>query len=96
MYLIAFDHIVYEPRGGGSWTLPQAMREVYGVGHARVLRMDGTTVVRDAGNATAVQHVPSGRRVRRGSVVARRAVQRELRAYVDAWTEQHRPPVGAR
>jgi hypothetical protein len=65
MYLIQIDHVVYERRGGGSFTLPEAMREVYGVGNARVLREDGTEVIRAAGSSYAVTHVPSGRTVLR-------------------------------
>ena len=65
MYLIQIDHIVYERRDGGAFTLPEAMREVYGVNNARVLREDGTEVIRHAGSSYAVTHVPSARTVRR-------------------------------
>jgi hypothetical protein len=70
MYLVQVDHVVYERKGGGTFTLPEAMREVRGVGYARVLRADLTVVVSDAGSTAAVLHVPSGR------VVHRRAVRR--------------------
>ena len=65
MYLIQIDHIVYRRRDGGAFTLPEAMNQVYGVGNARVLREDGTEVIRQAGSSYAVQHVPSGRTVLR-------------------------------
>lgn len=68
MYLIAVDHLVYERKGGQPFTLVEAMREVYGCAHAHVLRLDGTLVVLDAGNAHAMVHVPSGRPVRRRKV----------------------------
>lgn len=65
MYLIQLGPITYERAGGGMFTLPDAMREVYGVGYARVLREDGTVVVTDAGSTAAVRHAPSGRIVHR-------------------------------
>lgn len=64
MYLIKLGPVTYERRGGGGFTLPEAMRELRGVGHASVLRLDGTTVVRNAGSDWQVEHVPSGRTVR--------------------------------
>jgi hypothetical protein len=66
VYLIQIDHIVYEKRGGASFTLPEAMRALYGTGNARVLREDGTVVVSHAGSAYSVTHEPSAKVVRRG------------------------------
>jgi hypothetical protein len=65
MYLIKIDHLIYVRRGGGLFTLPEAMREVYGVRGAQVLRADGTVAVRDAGSSVEVTHAPTGRVVRR-------------------------------
>jgi len=65
MYLIQIDHIIYERKGGGLFTLPDAMREVYGVGGARILREDGTVAVLSAGSAYAVEHLPTWRTVTR-------------------------------
>lgn len=61
MYLIQLGPIVYERR----YTLVDAMREVYGVGQARVLRMDFTPVVTNAGSSVEVTYAPTGRRVPR-------------------------------
>lgn len=66
MYLIQIDHIVYERKGGGTFTLPEAMREVRGFRNARVLRDDAqqTVVVRDAGSTEKPwTHVPTGRKI---------------------------------
>lgn len=68
MYLIKLGPIVYGRRDGSAFTLPEALRAVYGVGEATVLREDGTPVVARAGSAYAVTHVPTGREVRRRSV----------------------------
>lgn len=57
MYLIQLGPVVYERRGGGGFTLPEALREVYGVGWATILRQDGTVAVADAGSATTLRHV---------------------------------------
>lgn len=67
MYLIQLGPVTYEPKGGGSWSLPEALREVYGVGNARILRTDGTVAVSSAGSSTVLIHQPSGRRVYRRS-----------------------------
>ena len=61
MYLIQLGPVTY----ARPYTLPDALAELYGVGDARILRTDGTVVVRSAGSAYAVDHVPSGRTVRR-------------------------------
>lgn len=64
-YLVKLDGVTYEPKGapGGAFTLVDAMREVYGVGGAQVVRLDGTVAVDRAGSATEVVHVlPDGRR----------------------------------
>lgn len=63
MYMIRIDHIVYVQRNGQLFTLPEAMRQVYGVGNAAVLREDGTVVVNRAGSSYAVEHVPTGRTI---------------------------------
>ncbi len=71
-YAFALGPVIYTGPGkdGAELTLVRAIREVYGVGQARVLRLaaDGTwvTVVRSAGSIDNVEHVPSGRIVRRG------------------------------
>lgn len=71
MYRIQVDHRIYERRGGGTFTLPEAMRELYGCGNARVLRADGTVAVANAGAAYAVVHAPTGRTVVRRRVRGR-------------------------
>ncbi len=65
MYLIEIDGFEYRPRGGEGFTLTEAMRELYGVAHARVLRIDGTPVVAQAGSASQIVYLPTGRTVRR-------------------------------
>lgn len=65
MYLIRVDHITYERRGGGTFTLVEAMRELLGVRNAQVLREDGTLAVDRAGSTTQVVHAPTGRIVTR-------------------------------
>jgi hypothetical protein len=65
VYLIKLGPVTYEKRGGDTFTLPEAMSEVHGTGQAQILRTDGTVVVNGAGSDYAVQHVPSGRTVRR-------------------------------
>lgn len=69
MYLIAIDHVIYERKGGGTFTLPDALRELRGVAGARILRLDGTVAVRRAGSDYAVEH-SSGRTVIRRKVRA--------------------------
>lgn len=66
MYLIAIGPNTYEPRDGRpGFTLVEALREVCGTGGARVLRLDGTVVVRDAGSTVAPwTHAPTGRTIR--------------------------------
>jgi hypothetical protein len=68
MYLVQVDHVIYERRGGGSFTLVEALRELRGTRHARILREDGSPVVDRAGSDSAVLHVATGREVRRRSV----------------------------
>lgn len=65
MYLIQMGPVVYERRGGGTFTLVEAMREVYGVADTRILRTDGTVVVRRAGSSYAVEYAPRGITLRR-------------------------------
>lgn len=73
-YALAFGPVIYTGPGkdGQPLTLVTAMREAYGVGQARILRLaaDGTwtTVVRSAGSIDNVEHVPSGRAVYRRKV----------------------------
>ena len=50
---------------GAAFSLTEALRELYGVGHAGILRVDGTVVVDRAGSSSQVVHVPTGRTVRR-------------------------------
>ncbi|MFG1872119.1 hypothetical protein [Micromonospora arborensis] len=61
MYLIQLGPVVH----GRRYTLVGAMREVYGVGQAQVLRMDFTPVVTNAGSSYAVTHAPTGRVITR-------------------------------
>ena len=68
MYRIALGPITYSKRGGVPFTLPEAMRELRGCGGARIVRLDGTVAVRNAGSDYAVQHAPTGRTVRRRTV----------------------------
>ncbi len=65
MYLIRLDGTTYERKGGGTFTLVEAMQELHGCRGASVLREDGTLVVRNAGStASPWEHVPSGRQIR--------------------------------
>ncbi len=81
-YAFQIDHVIYEGPGkdGSPLTLVRAMREVYGVGNARVLRLDADgdyrVVVRNAGSSVEVQHAPSGRLLRR------RLTERARRAWL--------------
>jgi hypothetical protein len=62
-FFIKLGPVTYERKGGGGWTLPEALAQVHGVGHARILRADGTVAVDDAGSDCAVTLVePDGRR----------------------------------
>ena len=63
MYLIQIDHIVYGQRDGSAFTLPEAMRAVYGCGNARVIRENGAVVVNRAGSSYAVEYAPTGRTI---------------------------------
>jgi hypothetical protein len=74
-YLIQLGPVTYEPKGGGTFTLTEALSQVLGVRNARILREDGTVAVEDAGSSYAVTHVtPEGRRRR----VRRRLTRRAL------------------
>jgi len=68
VYRIALGPITYSKRGGEPFTLPEAIRELHGCGQARIVRLDGTIAVRNAGSDYAVQHAPTGRLVRRRPV----------------------------
>lgn len=58
MYLIELGPVIYEPKGGGTFTLPEALDELRGVRAARILRADDLTVaVLDAGDVAHVTHV---------------------------------------
>ena len=59
--------IIFEPKGGGTFTLVQAMREVYGMRGVRIVRADAalTPVVESPGSDMQFTHVPSGRVIRR-------------------------------
>lgn len=58
MYLLELGPIIYEPKGGGTFTLPQALDEVRGVRGARILRADDLTIaVFDAGDIAQMTHV---------------------------------------
>lgn len=73
-YAFSMGPMIYEGPGkdGAPLTLVRAMREVYGVAEARILRLlpDGTyrTIVRNAGSSVRFEHEPSGRIVRRRKV----------------------------
>lgn len=76
MYLISFTGgPVYERKGGGGFTLVEALREVHGVFGAVILReSDMSVAVARAGSDTAVVHVSRDlrrREVRRRKVRAR-------------------------
>lgn len=71
MYLIQVDHLVYRREDGGMFTLPEALREVYGCGNAQVLRADRSIAVAYAGHAYAVMHCPTGRMIRRRKALRR-------------------------
>lgn len=66
MYLIKlWPGVIYEHRDGRGFTLVEAMREVYGIGDASIVREDGTPVVLRAGSASEITHAPTGRTIRR-------------------------------
>lgn len=84
MYLIVLDGITYGRKDGGAFSLVEAMRELYGVGHAWVIRTDGTVVVARAGSAYAFDYVPRGRTIRRRKVwTASRQEMAELQAQAE-------------
>lgn len=65
MYEFEFGPIRYNcHKDGRPITLVDAIRAVYGVGQARILRSDGTVIVNNAGSSVQVTHLPSGRMVR--------------------------------
>ena len=65
MYLIKlWPGVLYEHRDGRPFTLVEAMREVYGVRDASIVREGGTPVVLGAGSASQVTHAPTGRTIR--------------------------------
>lgn len=58
MYLLELGSVIYEPKGGGTFTLPQALDELRGVHGARILRADDLSVaVLDASDVARVTHV---------------------------------------
>jgi len=67
MYLISLDGRLYERKGGGTFTLIEAMQEAYGCAGITIYRDDAalTPVVRNAGSATEVEYAPTERRIRR-------------------------------
>jgi hypothetical protein len=74
MYLIRlWPGVIYEHREGRSFTLVEALREVYGVRDASILRADGRPVVLAAGSASEVTHAPTGRTIRRRAARAHRS-----------------------
>ncbi|OLT09688.1 hypothetical protein BJF78_30145 [Pseudonocardia sp. CNS-139] len=60
--------MIYQHRDGRAFTLVEALRAVYGVGDASIIREDGTPVVLRAGNASAITYGPTGRTIRRRTV----------------------------
>lgn len=65
MYAIELGGVQYLAADGTGFSLTAALRELYGVAGARILRLDGTVVVDRAGSSSQVVHVPTGRTVRR-------------------------------
>lgn len=89
-YLIHLDGITYERKGGGTFTLTEALSQVLGVRNARILREDGTVAVDNAGSSYSVTHVtPEGHRRTVRRRLTRRAVaeQEALQADMRAWRE---------
>lgn len=78
MYLIQIDHRVFERKGGGGFGLVEALRELYGVRGAAVLRLDGTVAVSHAGSASAVGHVKRNGTTRN---IRRRMTRRAARTF---------------
>jgi hypothetical protein len=69
-YCFSFGNQFYEHwRDGQAVNLADCLDACYGVGAARIWRINTdetlTLVVADAGNATAIVHAPTGRRIRR-------------------------------
>ena len=69
-YCFSWGNQFYERwRDGRPVTLGDCVEACYGVGAARIWRINGdetlSLVVEDAGNATMIVHAPSGRRIRR-------------------------------
>lgn len=74
MYMVQIGPVIYDrTQKGGPISLVEALREIRGVGDCKVLRTDGTVVVKRAGSDTMLTHEPTGRRVsrRKRSEVAR-------------------------
>ena len=66
MYAVEIDGIEYHRRDSADFSLTDAMRELYGVANARIVRVvDGSVVVDNAGSSSEFVHVPSGTTVRR-------------------------------
>lgn len=54
-YLIRLDHVLYEPKGGGTFSLGAAWRDLIGVGVCAIVRaVDGVEVMRRGLNATTL------------------------------------------
>jgi hypothetical protein len=80
VYLIQIDHRVFEKKGGGGFTLVEALDELYGTFNCRVLRLDGTPAVEKAGSSISLIHAPTGRRVvRRLTAVGRRKYEEQMK-----------------
>ena len=77
MYLLEVGPVIYEPKGGGTFTLTQALHELRGVLGARILRVgDLSVAVLDAGDIAHVTHV---RRDGRHTTVTRQKGGRQRR-----------------
>lgn len=79
MYAFSYGPEVYDAhRDGSPISLVAAVHATYGVGAARIYRIqaDGTllTIVRDAGSAYAVTYVPKERRIVRKRLVRAESV----------------------
>lgn len=106
-YLIQIDGYLYESTEHGPraakpsgvnryFTLPEALREVYGCGNAHILREEGggflVTVVAHAGRASSdLVHAPTGRTIRRGREARLPGLTRWSPGYGKAAAEALRP-----
>lgn len=80
-YRIRLDHREFDGfRDGRPFTLPDAWRQVEGVGNAAILAPDGRLVLANAGSPTARAAYLGTSRRRRAAAAARGAVHAEAPA----------------